>query len=111
MASTSLSLADYSAPRHSNWSEFIQTSGFGFGTGAPKLPSALSTSGQRLWGRSISREIRVGRACVATLRFALTGPEYSEAFVNGELNWANASRGWLTTGAFARTGNGGTTVS
>jgi len=44
------------------------------------------------------------------LRLALTGPGYSEAFVNGEFNWADASRGWSTTGAFAKTGNGGTIV-
>jgi len=44
------------------------------------------------------------------LRFVLTGAEYSEAFVNGESNWANASRGWLTGMALAKTGNGGTIV-
>jgi hypothetical protein len=44
------------------------------------------------------------------LRFALTGPGYSDAFVNGEFDWANASRGWLMTGAFAKTGSGGTIV-
>jgi hypothetical protein len=32
------------------------------------------------------------------------------AFVNGEFNWANASRGWLMTGAFAKTGSGGAIV-
>jgi hypothetical protein len=40
------------------------------------------------------------------LRFALTGAGYSETFGDGEFNWANASRGWLTTGAFAKTGSG-----
>jgi hypothetical protein len=29
----------------------------------------------------------------ATLRFTLTGARYSEAFGNGEFNWANASCG------------------
>jgi hypothetical protein len=44
------------------------------------------------------------------LRFALTGAGYSEAFGNGEFNWANASRGWLMTGAFAKAGSGGGTI-
>jgi hypothetical protein len=47
---------------------------------------------------------------LATLRFALTGAGYSEAFGNGEFNWVNASRGWLMTGAFAKTGSGGGTI-
>jgi len=47
---------------------------------------------------------------LATLRFALTGAGYSEAFGNGEFNWANASRGWLMTGAFAKAGSGGGTI-
>ena len=41
-----------------------------------------------------------------TLRFTPTGARYSDAFGNGEFNWANASRGWLMTGAFAKTGSG-----
>jgi hypothetical protein len=32
------------------------------------------------------------------------------AFVDDEFNWANASRGWLMTGAFAKTGSDGTIV-
>jgi hypothetical protein len=44
------------------------------------------------------------------LRFTLTGAGYSEAFSNGEFNWATASRGWLMTGAFAKTGSGGGTI-
>jgi hypothetical protein len=47
---------------------------------------------------------------LATLRFALTGAGYSEAFGNGEFNWANASRGWLMTGAFAKADSGGGTI-
>jgi hypothetical protein len=47
---------------------------------------------------------------LATLRVALTGTGYSEAFGIGEFSWANASRGWLMTGAFAKTGGGGTIV-
>ena len=50
--------------------------------------------------------IRVGRACAATLRFALTGPGCSETLGN----WANASRGCLMTEAFAKSGGGGTIV-
>jgi hypothetical protein len=45
-----------------------------------------------------------------TLRFTPTGARYSGAFGNGEFNWANASRGWLMTGAFAKTGSGGGTI-
>jgi len=83
----------------------------GFGIGSQRLPSssALPTGGQRLWGRSISRDSRRSGLC-STLRFALTGPGYSVAFVIGEFNCANASRGWLMTGAFAKTGSGGTIV-
>jgi len=44
------------------------------------------------------------------LRFTVTGARYSEAFGNGEFNWANASRGWLMTGAFAKTGSSGGTI-
>jgi len=47
---------------------------------------------------------------LATLRFALTGAGYSEAFGNGEFNWANASRAWLITEAFAKAGSGGGTI-
>src|SRR5674476_1518400 len=54
--------------------------------------------------------MRVDRARVATLRVAPTGPGYSEAFIIGEFIRANASRGWLMIGAFAKTGSGGTIV-
>jgi hypothetical protein len=47
---------------------------------------------------------------LATLLFALTGAGYSESFGNGELSWANASRGWLIAGAFAEIGSGGGTI-
>jgi hypothetical protein len=47
---------------------------------------------------------------LTTLRFALNGTGYSEAFGNGEFSWASASRGWLMTGAFAKTGSRGGTI-
>jgi hypothetical protein len=65
-------------------------------------PGGIASGGARL-----AAAIRGGRTCLVTLRVTLTSARYS--FGNGEFNWANASRGWLMTGALAKTGSGGET--
>jgi len=105
--------------RHTNWTEFNQTSGLsssesfiGFGAGNPKAAEQFCIYHPAGSASGVAREaaIRVGGACLEILRFALTGAGNSEAFGNGELNWANASRCRLMTGAFTKTGSGGGTI-